>query len=380
MIPTSGALRLVVLLLALQACAREASSSNTAKDLRRADVVAGIADFRKILGPQGIEVLETVPIGGIPQWLSIRGTDRANPILLFLHGGPGHPNMPLAHTQRGWEDYFTVVHWDQRGAGKTNATNDPAKVGPTMTLDRMYQDTEEVAAHLRTRFNKQKIFVVGHSWGSILGTMLAQRRPDWLHAYVGIGQVVAFTDNERVGYEWTLERARADRNAAAIAELTKIAPYPDANGRVSIEKLAAQRKWLQHYGGAVYRRTGYESENPMLDLSPDYSPSDLVAGGEGSGASLLRLLGDLERVDLRTITSLGCPTFLFLGRHDYNTPSTLAAAWFEQLAAPAKQIVWFEHSAHMAYTEEPGKMLVQLVAHLRPIAERAEDVAPERER
>lgn len=380
MAPKISEVALVALAAVASACDRSIpSASEGAFDTRRADVVAALADFRKIVSPRGIEVLETVQIGGIPQWLSIRGTDRANPILLYLHGGPGYPAMPLGYTQRGWEDYFTVVQWDQRGAGKTYASNDPAKIAPTITMERMLRDAEEVVTHLRSRFGKQKIFVVGHSWGTILGTQLAQRHPEWLHAYVGTGQVVGFGDNERVGYQFAVERARADHRAEAIDELAKLAPYPDAAGRVTLDKLLIQRKWVQHYGGAVHRRSGFGHEVEVMALSPDYGPKDLAAGEQSGEVSVTRLLGELEQLDFHGITKLACPTFLFLGRHDHMTPSSVAAAWFERLEAPAKQLVWFEHSAHMMHNEEPGKMLVELVRWLRPIAERAGDVAPDRE-
>jgi len=151
-------------------------------------VVEGVRVLRHIPGPDGIDVLEKVKIGGIDQWVSIRGRDRSNPVLLFIHGGPGGVAMPLSHGfQDTWEEFFTVVQWDQRGAGKTYSANDPEKVGPTMSADRMIQDAEELVTHLRTRFHKDKIVVVGHSWGTIVGINLAKRHPEWLNAYVGMG-------------------------------------------------------------------------------------------------------------------------------------------------------------------------------------------------
>jgi pimeloyl-ACP methyl ester carboxylesterase len=361
----------------LDACARAPARAEPPGD--RADATHVIADFRKIVSPRGIEVLESVQIGGIPQWLSIRGADRANPVLLYLHGGPGYPGIASGWTQRSWEDYFTVVHWDQRGTGKTYAANDPAKIGPTITLERMIADAEEVVSHLRERLGKQKIFVVGHSWGTVLGTLLVQRHPEWFHAYVGTGQVVAFRENERLGYEFAVERARADDNAEAIAALAKIAPYPETDGHVVLDELFVQRRWLQHYGGAVHHRRGYAHEFAMMELSPDYTARDLASAEFSGVASVTRLLPELERIDFRTATRFAVPVFLFLGRHDYNTPSSLAAAWFDQLEAPGKRLIWFERSAHMMHSEEPGKMLVQLVELLRPIAAQAGDVAPDRE-
>lgn len=161
------------------------------KMMSRQEVTEIIADVRKIVSPNGVEELLPVQIDNSTQWLSIRGRDRRNPILLFLHGGPGSPTMPVAYTfQSPWEDYFTVVQWDQRGTGKTYAANDPKTLASTMTVEQMTSDAEEVVRYLQKQFGKQKIFLLGHSWGTVLGVALAQRHPEWLYAYLGVGQMV----------------------------------------------------------------------------------------------------------------------------------------------------------------------------------------------
>src|SRR5271170_3523738 len=132
----------------------------------RKEVATIIANSRKIVSPRGIEELIPVQINGIPQYLSIRGKDLRNPILLFIHGGPASPEMPADYTfQTPWEDYFTVVEWDQRGTGKSYAASDPAKIANTLTIPQMTSDAIDVVQYLRTRFHKQKLFVMGHSWG-----------------------------------------------------------------------------------------------------------------------------------------------------------------------------------------------------------------------
>src|SRR6266481_2335763 len=155
-----------------------ARADEPAKPASRAEATAIIADARKIVTPNGVERLEKVRIGGIDQWISIRGADRRNPVLLYLHGGPGYVSIPMSWWfSRGLEEYFTVVQWDQRATGKTYLLTDPAKVAPTLTRERMIADTEEMAAWARTEFSKDKIFVLGHSWGSFLGLQLAERHP-----------------------------------------------------------------------------------------------------------------------------------------------------------------------------------------------------------
>ena len=340
----------------------------------RAEAIQIVADIRKVVADNGVERLEKVRIGGIDQWVSIRGNDRRNPVLLMLHGGPGWVAMPTSwYFQRGWEEYFTVVQWDQRGAGKTYASNDPVAVAPTMIRERMIADAEEMVAWLRKEFGKDKIYVVGHSWGSYLGLELAQRRPEWLHAYVGIGQISNAPESERRGYAWTLQQARAAGNVEAVAELEALAPYAHGSQPVPLEKLFKQRKWLNQYGGMVHNRTGGGAEAAAIRLSPEYTDQDLAQVWKGNDFSMQHLLSEVLTLDMSRVTELKTPLFLLLGRHDYNVSSELAAEWFTQVRAPSKQLVWFEQSAHEVMIEEPGKTLLTLVQQVRPIAERAGD-------
>ena len=342
----------------------------------RAQATRIIADMRQLVADNAVQRLEQVRIGGIGQWVSIRGNDRRNPVLLMLHGGPGWVAMPTSwYFQRGWEEYFTVVQWDQRGAGKTFVANDPAAVAPTMTRERMVADTEEMVAWLRQEFGKEKIFVLGHSWGSYLGLELALRRPEWLHAYIGIGQISNSPESERRGWSWTLQQAQRDGNAQAAAELQALAPYASGSAAVPLDSLFKQRKWLNHYGGMVHNRRGGDAEAAAIALSPEYSDLDVAGVWKGNDFSMKHLLADVLTLDMSTVRRLDVPLFLFLGRHDQNVSSALAAEWFQTVKAPQKQLIWFEQSAHEVMNEEPGKTLVSLVEHVRPIAERAGDTA-----
>ena len=336
-----------------------------------------IGEIRRIVSAPGVERLEPVRIGGIEQWVSIRGNDRRNPVLLMLHGGPGWVSMPTSwYFQRGWEDYFTVVQWDQRGAGKTYRHNGPEALAPTMTRERMIADAEEMVAWLREEFDRDRIFVLGHSWGSYLGLELARRRPEWLHAYIGLGQVSNAPESERRGWRFAMEQARRDGNAAAVAELESIAPYAHGDDPVDLDDLMLQRKWLNHYGGMMHNRTGGQAEAALARLSPEYDRDDLAALWVANDFSMEHLLQEALTLDMGRVERLDCPLILFLGRHDYNVSASTAAEWFERVQAPEKSLVWFEHSAHEMMVEEPGKTLVSLVRLAWPIAERAGDVPP----
>jgi pimeloyl-ACP methyl ester carboxylesterase len=197
-----------------------------------------VAEERAIISPSGINSLQSVRICGIDQWIEVRGQNVNNPILLFIHGGPGIAFIPLAGAwQASWEKDFTVVQWDQRGAGKTYASNDKELQRRTMNVPQMEQDTLEVVNYLRDRFKREKIFVLGHSWGSVLGLWLAHQHPDLIYAYVGVGQVINTGQNEVVGYQKTLEEGQQLHNEQAVKALESIAPYPPPNldlGKMSI--------------------------------------------------------------------------------------------------------------------------------------------------
>ncbi|RYF94041.1 MAG: alpha/beta hydrolase [Caulobacteraceae bacterium] len=334
-----------------------------------------IRDARKIVAPKGIEELRQVTLGGVPQWIAVRGRDRRNPILLFIHGGPGAPEMPVSWLyQSPWEDFFTVVQWDQRMAGKSVTGTDQAAILKTIGIERMTADGEDLVAHLREQYGKRKIFVLGHSWGTVIGLNLARRRPDWLHAYIGMGQMIYWPDNERVGYEFALREARADNNAEAIRALEAIAPYPTAEGVVTFDQVIVQRTWVIHYGGLTAGRRDFDYDLNARRIAPEYTDQDLKESSN-NGVNLVKLLPDLLKLDFRPVTRLDCPVLLFCGRRDYQTPSQVSAAWLKTVKAPKKAIVWFEHSAHMMHIEQPGRMLMHLVDDVRPLA--GDDVAPD---
>jgi proline iminopeptidase len=338
--------------------------------MTRQEVTDILRDYRKIVSEHGVEESALIDIGGIKQAISIRGRDTRNPILLVLHGGPASPEMPHAYTfQAPWEDYFTVVEWDQRGSGKTFAANDPAVLKDTLTIARMADDTIELTNYLRERFHKRKIFLLGHSWGSVLGITAVTAHPELFYAYVGTGQVVNDRRSEELGYLATVAAAASDHNEKASSDLAALAPYPGAT--ITFERIVSERKWLEYYGGLAWRRHGFGWVAGAWELSPDYSDAELDAIGAGSKASLTQLLPQLTDVNFSNVTKLQCPIFLFVGRHDLSVSQRLAAEWFQRLQAPRKKLVWFENSAHMPMLEEPGRFFLHLVDDVRPIAAQA---------
>jgi proline iminopeptidase len=368
--------RLITLLCLLPTLACPAPGQAPVGPHNRAEAVKIIADLREIVSPQGLQAIETVPIGGIKQVVSIRSQDLRNPVLIYFHGGPGFVEMPLDWWwNRGWDEYFTVVQWDQRNAGKTYVASGPGDPA-LLTPQRFQADAEELVQWARKRFGKRKVFVLGHSWGSMLGLKLAAAHPEWLHAYIGMGQATNSRESERRGWIWTMAQAQSDGNAQAVAELQSIAPYATTPEPIPVASILIQRKWLGHYGGAAWRRKGGDFEAAAFKLAPEYSDEDVRDAFKGQAAVTNALLPIILSTDLSTIRTLKVPLVLILGRHDRNVSSEVAAEWFATLRAPSKKLIWFERSAHHMTSEEPGKLLTTLITHVRPIAERAGDVAP----
>lgn len=349
----------------------------SAQTFSRSEVTDIIREFGKVVTPNGVEENLLVPIGGTNQWVSVRGRDRRNPILLVIHGGPASPEMPMSWAyQSPWEDYFTVVQWDQRGSGKSYLANDPEGIGPSLSLNRIIEDAHELVGFLQQRYSKSKVFVLGHSWGSEVGLSLAYQHPELLYAYIGMGQIVSGQENERIGYALTLAAAKAADNETAVRELEAIAPYPNSDGSVTLNKIDVDRKWSNFFGGLTAGRSDFQYAANTWQLSPDYTDADVNAISLGSKLSLVRLLPDMTNFDFSRITDFGTPIIIFAGRHDTTTPPKPVVDWFGKVRAPVKKLIWFENSSHEMLVEEPGRTLVHLVDDVLPLATDEKTIAP----
>lgn len=364
--PHSKLLCIMVLLMGSISCWGQQKDDSTADPYAGARKI--VEDLGRIVTPNGVQESYEASIGALRQWVFVRGQDRSNPIILFVHGGPASPMAPVSWTfQRPLEEYFTVVHYDQRAAGKTYAANDTTKLGATLAIAQYVNDAIEVAEFIKKKYGKEKVVLMGHSWGTIVGMKAALKRPDLFYAYVGIGQVINTRDNEEVSFRYAVEQATAQKNDAALKELRSIAPYP-GNQPITRERIIIARKWPQYYGGlSAYRdKSSYYFQAPLL--SPLYTSQDVAAIDQGSLFTLGRVLPEFLAVDFKPVTSFSIPVFMLMGRHDYTTPSEPTAAWLSKLKAPLKKGIWFENSAHLIPLEEPGKLLVTLLNEVRPLA------------
>lgn len=325
---------------------------------------------------KGIEELKPVNIGGAEQWLHIRSRNRENPVLLCLHGGPGYPGIGLTdEIQRPWEDYFTVVQWDQRQAGKSY---NPADSRP-LTMQQFIEDTAEVIQYLRDYLNKEKLFLMGCSWGTVLGMHMANRHSDWLHAYIGVGQVVNKMDNEREVCQRLLARAKEQQNDEVVAKLESIAPYPDpaCPEQSYIEHAGYLRMELSRLAGDAYMHHFLPEDAVKMitferSISPHLTLTDLSHVVLSSNQDLINaFFKEYMQCDLpkQLGLSFNVPIFFFTGAHDWHTPRSLSDHWISQISAPYKEVIHFEESSHTVLNEEPGKMLMALVNKVLPFAE-----------
>ena len=299
-------------------------------------------------GPTPIDSIEKISLGGVDQWISLRSRDTSNPVMLFLHGGPGTANISFARkSQRLLEQAFIVVNWDQRGAGRSYSRSLRRE---DMTIDRFVTDAEELVELLERRFAQEKIFLVGQSWGSIVGARLVGKRPDLFRSYIGVGQVVHMARGEEVSYLFTLDEAKKRGNSRATLQLEKIGlpPYKD------LASAGVQRKWLGRFNGVTYKGS------PMITLLRhlsvrDTRPLDVLRFIRGAMFSLRTLEDEQMKVDFfRDLPGLEIPVCFCCGRRDHNTPYELVVEYLRELQAPSKRLVWFEKSGHLPNFEEPA--------------------------
>jgi len=308
---------------------------------------------------QGINTLEQVELGGIKQWISIRGNHVDNPILLFLHGGPGSANLSKLRNQcPELEEHFIVIDWDQRGAGKTFKFGTG---GNNLSSEQLRQDTHQLVSYLRSRFGGRKVYLMGFSWGTTLGLWTVQEYPEDFYAFISVSQEVNYAEGEKLSLSHVQQVAHDTNNKQAIQELANIDPAYKMKDWYT--QLMVERKWLLAFGGVYYKTTSQNHEISMLLKAPEYSLVDFAFWPLGSSTSLQKLWPELMRVNvLESVPRLDVPVYFLVGRHDFNAPFELTQAYYERLNAPhGKQIIWFEDSAHDIFFDQPKELVNELI-------------------
>jgi pimeloyl-ACP methyl ester carboxylesterase len=313
-------------------------------------------------GREPVDKSYFVLIGGLDQWISIRGEDIRNPVLLVVHGGPGEAQWPVAEHYRDWEKHFTVVQWDQRGAGHTFGRY--GVTTPDMTLDRISRDGVELAEYLCRTLGKKKIILLGHSWGSTVAVTIAQRRPALLAAYIGTGQVGSWQGALRAKFDLALARARSKGDLATVNELEANGP-PDSSDAGKV--FAFNDRVYQYWAPSDVEWIKSLRANASTIQKSD--PKNFKDFEEGFRFSAERVVSDQIKVDLpATANTIETAFFVIQGRDDIITPTRDATYYFERVKAPYKRLILIPNAGHFAFMTAPAAFLLQLTRIVRPIA------------
>lgn len=300
-----------------------------------------------------VAVIEKPVIGGIPQGLIIRGADRNNPVLLFVHGGPGLPSYAfLTEEFKKLERLFTICYWEQRGAGMSYSKG--IDTG-TMTLHQLVDDAAEVSRYLIQKFKQQKIYLLGHSWGTFLGSFTVNRYPELFHAYLGVGQLGDTYLSEQYSRDFAIKEAIRRNEVQTVKKLQALeVPPKTASGEEWWKYLAEERSYVFKYGGARYgkQRTVNDIRKAVL-FCQEYTLQQKMNFSKAVEFSQQRLWHYLMENDLNIVlTKQTVPVYIFQGIHDHQTDYGLAKAYFDKLDAPFKRFYTFNHSAHSPHVEE----------------------------
>ncbi len=298
--------------------------------------------------PRGISEERRVLLGGVEQTILLRGEDSSKPVLLFLYGGPGVPEMPLSYKNSDLERDFVIVQWDQRGAGKSYRPDIP-----DMRIDQFVQDTLELTRLLRTEFAQPSIYLVGHSWGSLIGALAVAREPRLFYAYVGISQLVNIAASEKELDLRSRATAQKEGDSRALRHLEEIGRYPYANHRDE----RRVNKIQKHLMGQVPNELSATHMFGLAVTSPYYSVGDYIKALRGVVFSGKALEREIYSANLfRRVPEIDVPVYFFEGRRDTVLSPVTAAHYCDELVAPrGKHLIWFENSNHWPQFEEPDK-------------------------
>jgi len=345
-----------------------------------AAVIFGLAVFRLIyrevvkakhsISAPGIDLMETVEIGGIKQALYFRGENAENPVILYIHGGPASSEMPLLHGfQYDWEKSFTVVHWEQRQSGKTYLANNPADIADVPSFNRMVEDAWEVTQYIREKLGKDKITVLGHSWGTVLGTALVQTHSEAFSAYIGVGQIINWRENERSGYNLVLQKAKEAGNKKDFANLTAMEAYYAAPYDNSVFKnFIKLGNYKNKYG------VGNGANNPKLAL--------LLLGSPYASFKEITLMYKNDYWDCQDElfkylfteydaynfgTEYAVPVFYVQGENDFLASRELSDEFFGKINASIKKQYTIPNVGHMTLTDNPKEFARVLLEEVLPL-------------
>ena len=323
-----------------------------------------------------IEVIKPIEIGDTSQYIHIRGTNTDNPLLLFLHGGPGFTNIGwFDNIQKSWEEYFTVVQWDQRQSGKSYGSAE--SLGESMTFDQLLADAKGVVEYLCHRFKQDKLVIMGTSYGTCIGIHLAKDVPERIHAYIAVGQIVNMMQHAQTEHRLLLDYAKQHNHLDKIDKLTAISPHP--NPEQPAESFFSHSYFMLNLG-SEYGKCYPKSLSHFVRwitlkkiFSPHYSWKDIYHMWFGDAPVVTNMEYGFAQEFIKTDIEksagyhFSVPIFFFTGTDDWHISADSSKAYFDRIETTVKEHVLFEQSAHVPFITEPGLFLVSLVNHVLPV-------------
>jgi proline iminopeptidase len=289
-----------------------------------------------------------IELGGDKQYVEMTGVSSKNPVLLFLHGGPGWPQTPhLRYFNADLTKSITLVAWEQSGCGKSYMNNPNPK---NLSIDQLINDAHELTLILKNKFHKDKIYLVGFSWGSVIGLQLIKKYPNDYAAYFGISQVIDLNRSIELSRNWIKEQAKQKNDIKMLKLVAQLEKQDTALCKNTLDCFLKKYEFLTEYGGAIHTKEAETQIKIAETKYEDYKNYDWL---KGFTYSCDRLGNALFETNLTTITNVEVPVYFFVGRHDWSLPTIVTEDFVKKLVAPKKEIVWFENSGHEPLDEEP---------------------------
>lgn len=318
-------------------------------------IVACRAKTEKIDHPNAVAELMSVEIGGLEQWLLIRGEDRTKPVLLWLHGGPGSAQMPIHHAYtKALEKEYVVVHWDQRGAGKSNHAEFREA---SMTINRFVKDVYEVTQYLKKRFDRNKIILLGHSWGTQIGILAVKEYPEDYTAYISVSQVVHPQRGDSLSYEWLRQEIEERGTESQKSKFAKLGnpPFDDHDAYVIFARMK------DTFGGGM--DAGFASLAWKALGAKEYALGDYIKWVRGANRGSGPMWEESRDFNLfKDVPELEVPVWFIVGEYDMNTPVALIEEYFKFVEAPEKHLYIMENCAHTPFIGNPDQFNHKIIS------------------
>jgi proline iminopeptidase len=301
-----------------------------------------------------------IALGGEKQYVEMTGASSKNPVLLFLHGGPGWPQTPhLRYFNADLTKSVILVAWEQAGCGKSYMHNPDPK---NLSLEQLVQDAHELTQILKKKFQQDKIYLAGFSWGSVLGIHLVNKYPEDYAAYFGISQIINMNRSIDVSREWIKQQAEIKKDKKMLKLVAQLENKDTSLCKTTLDCFFKKYEMLTEYGGAIYKK---ESEAEIKTAESKYEDYKNYNWLNGFFYSASRLGNTIFETNFTGITELKVPVYFFVGRHDRSLPAIVTEDFFNKLTAPKKEMVWFEESGHEPLEEEPGNFNKAIIDRIK---------------